>query len=124
MKISELAKRLGVATSKIRFLEAHGLLQPARRLPSGYRDYDESALETLEIILQAQSFGFTLEEIGRSFDATRGQGMSCEYVTGMMLAKLAELDRHIEQTNALRARLVMAMEDFRTRQGTAQEQGA
>ncbi len=60
MKIGELAKRLGVAPSKIRFLEANGLVQPPDRRQSGYRDYDESAVERLEIILQAQSSGSRL----------------------------------------------------------------
>ncbi len=112
MRIGELAKRLGVATSKLRFLEAHGLIRPARRLASGYRDYDDSAVETLQIILQAQSFGFTLEEISRSFVETRQHGLRCDYIIKLLNGKLQELDRHIEQTRALRARLVCAVDEF------------
>lgn len=115
MRIGELAKRLGVATSKLRFLEAHGLIRPARRLPSGYRDYDESVVETLQIILQAQSFGFTLEEISRSFVETRQHGLRCDYIIKLLNGKLQELDRHIEQTWALRARLADAVDEFEAR---------
>ena len=115
MRIGELAKRLGVATSKLRFLEAHGLIRPARRLASGYRDYDDSAIETLQIILQAQSFGFTLEEISRSFVETRQHGLRCDYIIKLLTDKLQELDRHIEQTRTLRARLASAVAEFEAR---------
>jgi MerR family copper efflux transcriptional regulator len=114
MRIGELAKRLGVATSKIRFLEARGLIQSAR-LPSGYRDYDDGALQMLQIILQAQSFGFTLEEISRSLAELGSQGPSCDYLIDRLMAKLQELDHHIEQTVALRQRLLDMVEELKMR---------
>lgn len=114
MRIGELAKRLGVATSKIRFLEARGLIQSAR-LPSGYRDYDDGALQMLQIILQAQSFGFTLEEISRSLVEMGSQGPSCDYLIDRLMAKLQQLDRHIEQTRALRQRLLDMVEELEMR---------
>jgi MerR family transcriptional regulator, copper efflux regulator len=114
MRIGELAKRLGVATSKIRFLEARGLIQSAR-LPSGYRDYDDGALQMLQIILQAQSFGFTLEEINRSLAELGSQGPSCDYLIDRLMAKLQELDHHIEQTVALRQRLLDMVEELKMR---------
>jgi MerR family transcriptional regulator, redox-sensitive transcriptional activator SoxR len=40
MRIGELAKQLGMTTSKIRFLESRGLVHSSR-LPNGYRDYDQ-----------------------------------------------------------------------------------
>ncbi len=101
MKIGELAKRLGVAPSKIRFLEANGLVQPPGRRQSGYRDYDESAAERLEIILQAQSFGFTLDEIRGAFAETEGGDLRCEYLIKKLTAKVQDVDRHIEQIGVL-----------------------
>jgi len=38
MKIGELAERTGLAPSKIRFYEAHGLIAPVQRRANGYRD--------------------------------------------------------------------------------------
>ena len=115
MRIGQLAKRLGVAASKLRFLEAQGLIEPARRLPSGYRDYEESVIETVQIILQAQSFGFTLEEISRSFVEAKGQTLRCDYVIKRLSTKLQELDRHIEQAQAMRLRLSDAIVGFEKR---------
>ena len=115
MKIGELAKRLGVAPSKIRFWEDNGLIPPARRLSSGYRDYDAAALETLQIVLQAQSFGFTLKEIQRSLVETRTVGRSCDYLVKRLSAKRNDLDRHIEQACALRARMTQAIDELAER---------
>ncbi|MSQ31352.1 MAG: MerR family DNA-binding transcriptional regulator [Dehalococcoidia bacterium] len=41
MKVSELARRAGVAASAVRFYEADGVLPPSRRTPAGDRDYAE-----------------------------------------------------------------------------------
>ncbi|HXA48578.1 MAG TPA: MerR family transcriptional regulator [Burkholderiaceae bacterium] len=114
MRIGELAKQLGVATSKIRFLEASGLIEPTR-LASGYRDYDDDSVATLEIILQAQSFGFTLEEIGRSLTERKGEGLDRGYIVKMLAVKLAELDRHIQQTVVLRANIEHALKEYQDR---------
>ncbi len=71
MQIGELARRFAVAPSKIRFLEDEGLVRPVRRTEAGYREYDESSAEALAMILQAQSLGFTLDEIKGALAETK-----------------------------------------------------
>ena len=63
MKIGELARASGIAASRIRFYEASGLLEPARRQANGYREYGPEALTRLAIIDRAQCAGFALDEI-------------------------------------------------------------
>ncbi len=46
MRIGELRRRTGVSPRLLRYYEEQGLIQPARR-PSGYREYDESAVQTV-----------------------------------------------------------------------------
>jgi len=62
MQIGELAKRSGLAASRIRFYEEQGLLR-ATRQANGYRTYSPDALVTLNIIISAQRAGFSLEDI-------------------------------------------------------------
>ncbi|MCY1399240.1 Cu(I)-responsive transcriptional regulator [compost metagenome] len=62
MKIGELARRSGLAASRIRFYESSGLIG-AQRLGNGYRDYPEQTLHALEIIACGQQAGFSLEEM-------------------------------------------------------------
>jgi MerR family transcriptional regulator, copper efflux regulator len=109
MKIGELAKRVGVAPSKIRFLEERGVLR-SDRLANGYRDYGEDAVTALQIILQAQSVGFTLDEIERVMGENRSQQLSCADMVGRLEAKLGELDRHIAQSRTVRDRLAQMIE--------------
>lgn len=116
MKIGELARRLDVASSKIRFLEAEGLVQPVGRSAGGYREYDETSVAALELILQAQSFGFTLQEIkGALADRKRHDVHSHDYLIKRLSQKLNELDRHIAQVQDLRGRIVAAVNDLKTR---------
>jgi DNA-binding transcriptional MerR regulator len=46
MRIGELARRTGATERALRYYEEQGLLTPAR-LPSGYRDYAPSDVETV-----------------------------------------------------------------------------
>ena len=115
MQIGELARRFDVAPSKIRFLEDEGLVQPVRRTQAGYREYDESSAEALSMILQAQSLGFTLDEIKGALAETKRHGLRHDYLIGQIARKLSELDRHIAQAQELRARLVCASNDLKAR---------
>ena len=115
MQIGELARRFGLAPSKIRFLEDEGLVRPVRRTQAGYREYDESSAEALAMILQAQSLGFTLDEIKGSLAETKNHGLRRDYLIGQIMRKLNELDRHIAQVQELRARLVCASNELKTR---------
>ncbi len=44
MRIGELAQQAGVTTKALRVYEQSGVLPEPARSPSGYRDYDETAL--------------------------------------------------------------------------------
>lgn len=63
MKIGELAKRTGLAPSKIRFYEMSGLLKLVDRRPNGYRTYPIEAVTVLNLISVSQRVGFSLDEI-------------------------------------------------------------
>ena len=115
MQIGELARRFAVAPSKIRFLEDEGLVRPVRRTKAGYREYDEGSAEALAMILQAQSLGFTLDEIKGALAQTKEHGLRRDYLIGQIARKLTELDRHIVQAQELRARLVCAGNELKAR---------
>ncbi|MCH7321496.1 MerR family transcriptional regulator [Solibacillus sp. MA9] len=62
MQIKTFSKKLLVSMDTIRFYEKEGLLQP-KRLPNGYRDYDESCEAQLKMIVVLKQLGFSLKEI-------------------------------------------------------------
>lgn len=63
MKIGELAKRTGLAASKIRFYEDIGLLKLVQRKANGYRSYPPEAELVLNLIVKGQQAGFSLDEL-------------------------------------------------------------
>lgn len=65
MKVSELAKRAGVAPSAIRFYEREGVLPAAPRSESGYRDYGDDDLNRVRVLATLRSLGLDLHEAGR-----------------------------------------------------------
>ena len=62
MKIGDVAERLGIPVSTIRYYEKVGLIEHQRRV-SGRRDFDERALFALQFIQLAQAAGFTIVEM-------------------------------------------------------------
>lgn len=63
MKIGELARRTGLAPSRIRFYERIGLLKAVERQANGYRHYPAEAVLVLQLIATAQQAGFSLDEL-------------------------------------------------------------
>ena len=63
MRISELAERVGVATSTVRYYERIGLLADPSRTSSGYRDYDDDAAARLLFVTRARRIGLSCDQI-------------------------------------------------------------
>jgi len=97
MRIGELAKRTGLATSRIRFYEKSGLLNTINRQENGYRAYGPEALWMLEVISTAQNAGFTLDEIRSLLPDSQAVWQHDEL--------LASLERKIKEIELLQERL-------------------
>ena len=62
LSIGDLAERLGVAVSAIRYYESQGLVE-AERNAGGQRRFLRSDIRRLSFVLIAQQFGFTIDQI-------------------------------------------------------------
>ena len=97
--IGELADAAGVAVDTVRFYERRGLLPAPPRTASGYRQYDDEALDRLRFVLRAKELGFTLAEIDGLMPARFA------HVRSAAAAKLAALDAEAAELGRVRARL-------------------
>ncbi|MGY0002359.1 MerR family transcriptional regulator [Micromonospora sp. I033] len=61
MQISQIASRAGVSTKAVRYYEGLGLIAP-RRLPNGYRDYDEHDVRVVREIKTLTGLGVAAEQ--------------------------------------------------------------
>lgn len=102
MRIGQLAEATGTTTKTLRFYEESGLLPPAERLASGYRDYAEDAVGLVGFIHRGQAAGLTLAQIGQILKIREGGQTPCSHVQDLLGARLGELDAQIAELLALR----------------------
>lgn len=95
LKIGEVARRTGIGIETLRFYERSGLLKPPARTMSGYRVYDDEAIERLDFIKRAQTLGFTLDEIRQIINESAGGVSPCADVRSIMKRRLKELDERM-----------------------------
>jgi MerR family transcriptional regulator, copper efflux regulator len=103
--IGELAARGGVTAKTLRFYEHQGLLAPPHRTPSGYRDYDDTAIPRLQFIHAAQAAGFTLREIAAILRVRDEGEAPCTHVQDLISRHLAEIDQRLQELQATRREL-------------------
>ncbi|WP_414440664.1 MerR family transcriptional regulator [Burkholderia sp. 22PA0106] len=105
MKIGELAKRTGLAASRIRFYEARGLLRAAMRQANGYREYTAEAQLVLAVIVRAQQAGFSLDEIRSMLPDDLSNWQHGDLVPKLR-AKIADIEAMEQQLALSKARLL------------------
>lgn len=107
MTIGQVARRIGVAATTLRYYEREGLVDPTNRSRSGYRLYDESAVERLEFIRAAQAVGFTLDDIHTLLELD--DDVPCGEVQSLLERRIAEVDAKLSDLNRVRAALHNAL---------------
>jgi len=80
MQIGRVAQSTGLSVDTIRFYEKQSLIPLAQRTDAGYRVYDESTVDRLQLIGRAQSLGFSLQEIRELLLIEDGEPDGCSHV--------------------------------------------
>ena len=111
MNIGRVSLASGVSQRMIRHYEKIGLIGPASRRDSGYRDYGERDLHTLRFIGRARDVGFPIEEIRQLLALWNDRDRSSADVKALALARAAELKRRARELNEMRR----ALEDLASR---------
>jgi DNA-binding transcriptional MerR regulator len=102
VQIGEVADRVGLATSAIRFYEDKGLIPGPRRTNAGYRDYDPSVVERIEFIRAGQAVGLTLRQLSQVLEIRDRGEAPCHHVADLLDARIQEVDERIRDLNDLR----------------------
>jgi DNA-binding transcriptional MerR regulator len=103
LSIGELASRVGLQPSALRFYEDAGLLVAPERI-SGQRHYRPEAEQLLLFVRFCQRVGFSLEEIRELLGPGAGK-RSKQRWRDLVDTKLAEVDALIRQARAVRGLL-------------------
>jgi DNA-binding transcriptional MerR regulator len=106
-RISDAARRTGLPTSTLRYYERIGLLPAPVRTDSGYRAYEERALDRLTLIARAKDLGLRLEDIGGLADLWDSErcGPVQARLRELITAKIGETEAQAAALAALSAEL-------------------
>jgi DNA-binding transcriptional MerR regulator len=63
VRISELADKVGVPVSTVRYYERIGLLAEPARTGAGYREYDDDSATRLLFVTRARKLGLTCDQV-------------------------------------------------------------
>lgn len=109
MTVADISRRSGVTPHAVRYYSRLGLLVPGRHPDNGYRQYDQQDVARLRFIRQAQSLGFSLEEIADILRES-GQGKSpCPRVRAILSGRIEENRRRLAELQDLQRRMEQAL---------------
>jgi len=115
MLINELSKKTGVSIHTIRFYEIKGLIQGVTNesvKTNNYKNYDDSHVEKISVIKEAQEVGFTLSEIKILLDKWYSGTFPKEEQLKFFDTKINEVDIKIRQLKQIRRRLEDVRKDI------------
>jgi DNA-binding transcriptional MerR regulator len=106
MRIGALSKKYGISTSALRYYEKVGLIQAQRNGDNGYREFSDDMARRLKFIKNAQSVGFSLENIKDILHIGAQNDLSCcDSDRALLHTKLSEVQTQITQLKAMKNNL-------------------
>ena len=101
MQIGQAAKASGASAKMIRHYEAIGLVAPAGRRDSNYRDYAPDDVARLKFVRRARDLGFSIERIRELLALWSDRQRSSAEVKRIALGHIAELEARIDEMRAM-----------------------
>ncbi|MGH2349272.1 MAG: heavy metal-responsive transcriptional regulator [bacterium] len=124
LTIGRLGRRAGIEPKTLRYYDRVGLVRPSRRTPTGYRVYDDDALERLDFVRRAKALGMSLADIRRLL-AFRDDGAApCTHVQELVARNLEEVESQVARLASLRKDLRRVQAQLQRRLLKKAESGA
>lgn len=101
LTVGKLAELAEVSANAVRFYEREGLMQVPPKTRSGYRLYDQDAVQRLRFIKQAQHCGFTLSEIQALLRLRDQPSACCNEVRTKVVEKKLALEARIRDMKTI-----------------------
>ncbi len=105
MKIGEVAQRLHVSASIIRYYENKGLLPRATRDACGYRVYGDADMARIQFVTGARQLGFSFADIREVLAVRDAEEAPCPRVLDLMTKKVLEVGERIDRLKSMRHEL-------------------
>ena len=105
MNIGQAAKASGITAKMIRHYESVGLLPPATRSDTGYRQYGECEVHVLRFIRRARDLGFSIKDISGLLSLWHDRQRPSRQVKALAQAHMQQLQRKIDELQSMRQTL-------------------
>ena len=105
MLIGKIAKMAGISVDTVRYYELKGLIKVKSIRESGYREFDNNALEDLRFIIRAKKLGFTLKQIKDLLVLRSSTEIECAKVRDLADRKLSEVRKKISDLQQIECQL-------------------
>jgi MerR family copper efflux transcriptional regulator len=103
--IGKLARSSGIGIETVRYYERTGMIAPAARRASGYREYTSDDVRRIRFIKRAQLLGFTLKEIKELLSLSHDPEADRKDVRAKAQAKIADIDAKVQDLLAMKQKL-------------------
>ncbi|MBR0464262.1 MAG: MerR family transcriptional regulator [Clostridia bacterium] len=111
--VHEMSKLTGVSIRTLQYYDKIGLLHPAEYSASGYRLYDDAAMEKLQQILLFRELEFPLKDIKRIVDSPDfDKSKALEQQITLLTLKKEHIENLIDLARGLKAMGVNHLMDF------------
>ena len=105
MNIGQAAKASGITAKMIRHYESVGLLPPATRSDTGYRQYGEREVHVLRFIRRARDLGFSIKDISGLLSLWHDRQRPSRQVKALAQAHMQQWQRKIDELQSMRQTL-------------------
>ena len=95
MKIQEFAQVTGLTTKTIRYYESIGILSSPKRMPNGYRNYNQQDVERARFVAGIRSLDLSLDEIKELLAMRDRREAPCRTLLDLIEQKADEIDERI-----------------------------
>jgi len=110
LTVTELSNRSGATPHVVRYYTRMGLLRPERNPDNGCRLYECREVGWLRFIRQAKRLGYPLNEIREIMHDSDQEKSPCPRVREILLRRIDENRRQLEELIALQTRMEQALE--------------
>jgi Cu(I)-responsive transcriptional regulator len=108
--IGTAARLSKVSAKMVRHYESLGLLQLVARTDSGYRQYTQADVRTLQFVKRGRDLGFSMAEIAELVGLWHNRGRASASVKQIAQKHVAELTQRIEAMQAMQRTLTNLLE--------------
>tara|TARA_R110000868_G_scaffold96209_1_gene264711 strand:+ start:166 stop:594 length:429 start_codon:yes stop_codon:yes gene_type:complete len=109
MKVSELARQLGVTADTVRFYTRINILDPTKNSVNGYRTYSQKDVNRLKFVLSARQLGFSVDDIQQILDHSDNKKSPCPMVRRLLDQRLHETEQRFLEMQLLRLHMQKAV---------------